>query len=361
MSGQVKIGCSKNCEPDDGEGRSESLLCYSILDPTGNITALVEDPVPISRQPAVAAGIMERHQEVEQVGFVHFANIENENDRDDSREKETKETKAVSCQPNAELNNIQAHLRMAGGEFCGNASMCAAALYVIRKQKETENPNLSPSYGLSSPGPSSSLVTLKVSGAAYPVEVTLQRTDSYSFQSAIDMPRALGLEQKKMQYGSLSAQVPMVRMEGISHMIIEADSPFYHLLREKAAAETAIRSWCRQVEADGLGLMFLGEPEGETHVAKSKQERSLIPLVYIPGADTVFWENSCASGSAAAGMYLSDKSTGKVFLTLREPGGILAIESDYGSGRTLLRGQVRLIDQVGCNSRKENKDSGKNS
>ena len=43
-----------------------------ILDPTGNITALVEGPVPPSEQPAAAAMLMERHPAVEQVGFVRF-------------------------------------------------------------------------------------------------------------------------------------------------------------------------------------------------------------------------------------------------------------------------------------------------
>ena len=43
---------------------------YSIFDPTGNITALVEDAVEDSLQPSAAAEIMKKHPEVEQVGFV---------------------------------------------------------------------------------------------------------------------------------------------------------------------------------------------------------------------------------------------------------------------------------------------------
>ena len=34
---------------------------YSILDPTGNITALVESPVEPERQPELAAELMRRH------------------------------------------------------------------------------------------------------------------------------------------------------------------------------------------------------------------------------------------------------------------------------------------------------------
>ena len=80
---------------------------YSILDPTGNITALVESEVAVERQPAAAEAIMKRHTEVEQVGFVRF----------DPEE------------------GIDAQLRMAGGEFCGNASLCTAALYLMRNGK----------------------------------------------------------------------------------------------------------------------------------------------------------------------------------------------------------------------------------
>ena len=47
-------------------------LHYCLFDPTGNITALVESAVDVPDQPAVAAGIMCRHPEVEQVGSLRF-------------------------------------------------------------------------------------------------------------------------------------------------------------------------------------------------------------------------------------------------------------------------------------------------
>ena len=84
--------------------KEKSPLRYSIFDPTGNITALVESPVDESEQPAVAASIMARHTAVEQVGFVRLS------------DKKT----------------APAALRMAGGEFCANASMSAAALSALR-------------------------------------------------------------------------------------------------------------------------------------------------------------------------------------------------------------------------------------
>ena len=49
--------------------KSENMLRYSILDPTGNITAIVESPVEIARQPELASRIMRLRPEVEQVGL----------------------------------------------------------------------------------------------------------------------------------------------------------------------------------------------------------------------------------------------------------------------------------------------------
>ena len=80
------------------EEKEFETLRVSIFDPTGNITALVESPVAPEEQSAVAARIMERFPQVEQVGFVRL--------------------------PRESAAPVE--LCMAGGEFCGNASMSGA-------------------------------------------------------------------------------------------------------------------------------------------------------------------------------------------------------------------------------------------
>ncbi|MBQ7653713.1 MAG: hypothetical protein IJS17_01420, partial [Clostridia bacterium] len=80
-------------------------LKYSIMDPTGNVTALVETSVPVDQQPSVAEKIMSMEATVEQVGFI------------------------------SDSEGVDLALRMVGGEFCGNATMSAAVLYAIRKKK----------------------------------------------------------------------------------------------------------------------------------------------------------------------------------------------------------------------------------
>ena len=275
---------------------------YSIFDPTGNITALVESEVDPAMQPAAAAGIMNLHGNVEQVGFVRLPD-----------EKYTDEIKGV-C----------AELRMAGGEFCGNASMCAAAWYLLRNRQPD-----------GSAQPEEETVLLRVSGVNKPVEVRLKRMSEYSFDAGICMPPALYTERVKFSAGGLNGTLPVVHMEGISHIIIEEDTGFLKLKEDPQLAEITIPLWCRVLEADGLGLMFLEKDSGSPEIAYR-----LTPLVYIPGSDTKVWENSCASGTSAAGMFLAERAGRISELSFSEPGGTLLVRSDPRTDETWLYGKV---------------------
>jgi diaminopimelate epimerase len=276
------------------------------MDPTGNITALVESGVEIRRQPEAAGELMRLHPEVEQVEFVCF----NE-------------------EPGAD---IQGELRMAGGEFCGNASMSAAALFALHKEG---------CFGdrVRAAGTDLMKVLLRVSGAADPVAIKLRR-DAEGFTGEVKMPPALRIEEYTFEQEGTLGVLPLVRMEGISHIVIRPDSALAALALQKERAEEAVRKWCAELETDGLGLMFLDLEAGAADDPADAMPR-LTPLVYIPGSGTSFWENSCASGSAATGMYLADRTGERQEICLREPGGCLKVTSDPGSGETLLYGTVR--------------------
>ena len=69
-------------------------LRYTVIDPTKNITLLVTTPVPRDVQPRVAAELLRREKDAEQVGFAEGLAAGNP------------------------------RLQMMGGEFCGNATMC---------------------------------------------------------------------------------------------------------------------------------------------------------------------------------------------------------------------------------------------
>ena len=262
---------------------------YVLADPTGNLTILAETPVPPAQQPDIASRLMTLEPSAEQVGFV------------------------------SDGGDCDIVLRMAGGEFCGNAAMSAAALYLLRRGSEAVEQET---------------VRLQVSGAAEPVEVRLSRKANDSFRAAVRMPQAQAVEEEKLRFADLCGRLPLVRMEGISHILVEPGSVFFPLLEDRAAAEGAVCAWCKELSADGLGLMFLAEDADGCRMT---------PLVYVPGSGTVFWENACASGSSAVGMALAARTGKAVELSLRQPGGLLRVESDPVSGETWLYGRTRLI------------------
>ena len=247
-------------------------LSYVLLDPTGNVTLLAETPVPEAAQPLTAKQLMELEPAAEQVGFV--------SDTDDG-----------------------IGLRMAGGEFCGNASMSAAVLYLLRKGRDGGE------------------VTVHVSGTPKPVTVTVERLPDGCWRGCVEMPRPLSVRKECFPDGS---ERPVIRFPGITHVVLESEM-------DRTEAERLAPVWCRELGSEALGLMFLDASGAR-----------LTPLVYVPGSGTVFWENSCASGTSAAGMVLAARAGEKVALSLTEPGGVLRVESDPAGG-TWLYGRARLV------------------
>ena len=130
------------------DGTENGALRLCIFDPTGNITALVESAVEPEAQPSAAARIMARFPAVEQVGFV--------------------------CLPEREDEPVA--LRMAGGEFCGNATMCAAAWYAERARL------------------SEGTIVVATSGASKPVEVRVERLVGRTYAAAVHMPGAIAAQ-----------------------------------------------------------------------------------------------------------------------------------------------------------------------
>lgn len=328
------------------QGNYEEIK-YCIFDPTGNITALVETEVRAADRPSVASAIMAAHPEVEQAGFVVF---------NDSRcaggSRCADEARAAAADA---AQDAAVSLMMAGGEFCGNATMCAAALYAERA-------------GM----PEDGRVMVKVSGASDPLAVSLERLEGRpgSYAAAVEMPPAIGIERLELKAGAECSEgngagpkdgaefegaggafgLPLVRLQGIDHIIIEPDSGFFGLKDDPAAAESLIKECCGALGSDCLGMMFLDEPSaaqaGQPDSAEAAGARRMTPLVYVPGADTLFWENSCASGSAAAGIRLADKAGSPVDVTLHQPAGSLRVESDPATGQTVLHGTARLLTQA---------------
>ena len=83
--------------------KSIDKIEYIIFDPSKNITALVISKVDESAYTEISKWIMSKEPKVEQVGFLSYK------------------------------DGCDIFLHMAGGEFCGNATMCAAIYYAMEK------------------------------------------------------------------------------------------------------------------------------------------------------------------------------------------------------------------------------------
>lgn len=255
-------------------------LDYVLMNPTENRTILVETPVPAASQPLYAARLLELEPTAEQVGFLSSGD-----------------------------EDCDIALRMAGGEFCGNAAMSAAA------------------YRCAALGLCGGTLRVRVSGAARPVTVTLAGRRPAGFTAEVEMPRPTAVETVSLALDGQMLALPLVRFEGIFHIVLTRPV-------ERTAAERAVRRWCAELGAEGLGLMLLDEAAG-----------TLTPLVYIPGGDTLYWEHACASGTTAVGAYLARRGGGTVCRRFAEPGGSLGIFA-AADGRLLLQGIVSELSRA---------------
>ena len=264
-------------------------LCYSIFDPSGNITLLVETPVPERDQIALAKELQNLHPEVEQVGFVQW---------DPS-------------------GDTPLFLRMAGGEFCGNASMSAAAFFCIRNPERCDE---------------ACDIWIRVSGAKERIPVSLRRTGAESFCAELEMPAPKTIRSLHVLTENGKERIPCVELEGIAHLIIRENNAAFSWKQDRTEAERRIRAICEEYGFPGLGFLFL-EGDGPTC--------AMTPLVYIPGSDTIYWENSCASGTAAVGMAIASESGAQAALTLKQPGGTLSVSCNANAEHCILSGNTK--------------------
>ena len=260
-------------------------LKYTVWDPTKNITLLVSTPVERSAQAETAARLMAARPQVEQVGFLEPA-----------------------AAPGAELR-----LQMMGGEFCGNASMSAAAELAQRT------------------GGGARTVPLEVSGYPGVLSVRLSpRADGgWDGTVAMPLPRTVGAAEIPG-----AGRVPAVTFDGITHCIVPAG----RLTRPQA--EAAVRPLCAALGADACGILLYDEPAG-----------AFAPLVFVASTGTAVWESGCGSGTAAVAAVLAARAQADRTVRLRQPGGTIAAHAEWAGGRVAalsITGRTALVERGRC-------------
>ena len=183
------------------------MIRYVTLNPAGNLTCLVLDPVPAEERGRVTVTLMNR---CEQVGYLETPRIFPEYAR--------------------------VRLQMMGGEFCGNASMGTAAWLArqdgLRIGDEKE-------------------MILEVSGAEEPVFCRVRR-ETAGWTGTVDMPPILGTEEIRINGKKLMA----VHLAGMTHLIHTGER------MAGTEAEALLKTAAIKLPAPAIGLLQWEETEG---------------------------------------------------------------------------------------------------
>lgn len=194
-------------------------------------------------------------------------------------------------------------LEMVGGEFCGNAVFAAALWYAEEND-------------VFSGGRSSAVVRVTVSGSEI-LEVVLTKDGEDSFYGSYRFPRLIAREKLR--------GLDVFGFEGIKHAVIWDKAP-------AADAEALVRELCEEAGSKAFGLMFT---DARTFEVK--------PLVFVREPETLYWENSCASGSAAIAHAAALRGI-PFEAELRFPGGIITVSTDDGNN-IVLKEKIKNIDR----------------
>ncbi len=247
-------------------------LRYWIADPSGNTTALVKEGFPEELRREAAALLMETG-EVEQVGFL-----------------------SAPCSEEA-----KGRLEMAGGEFCGNATLSVAVW------KAEDRMLISPNR---------EELRIECSGAETPLRCAAWNIDGIDY-GAVEMPLPSRVYARAFSADGRTEIFSVVEAPGITHLLLPVDT---FEGEERAYALSGIKSWCAELDAEALGVILC-----------SREFDRIAPLVFVPESDTLVWEQGCGSGTAALGAFLA-QAGGSLEKEVRQPGGVIRVRAECRKG-----------------------------
>ena len=271
------------------------------LSPGGNTTLLIPArAVPVPQRPAVARQLMDSlHLGAEQVGFIDLP-------------------AEISGLEGIQNPEIMPGLTMMGGEFCGNACRCLAALLVMLAEKE---PETWPVLG-----------SLRSSGAERPVAWRVRPTTD----GAPGLDAAVRVDLAGATVTELEPGLCRVDMPGIVHILLDEN-----LFPAPADLTAEAAQWRQKLGLEnqpGVGCI--------RHAPLNAANPYIAPLVWIRDTDSSCPETACGSGSLALGLALRAHG-GQSSINIRQPSGeYIAVELEENAGgvwRGWIGGPVRLI------------------
>lgn len=246
-------------------------LSVQTANPAGNVTLLVQTPVPREDYHTIAARLLAIPElQAEQVGFLTPPRL-----------------------------GGAVRLEMMGGEFCGNALRCAGLYAAVAQGARREKRLLA-----------------EISGCDTPLPV---KANPLTGQVEAEMP----LPREVRPCTLFGEAGKLVMLPGIVHGISRTTRD----IGEEEVRQTLL-ALCEEYDSPGAGVMF-----------RPLRSNTMRPAVYVRETDSLYFENSCASGSTAVAALsaLEEGRDGTFKLTLSQPGG------DIRTLCTVQGGRIRRI------------------
>ena len=279
-------------------------LTFSKWSPGGNTTLLFPDSgqrpaeqarlAALALDPAMLGG--------EQAGFVHLA---------------------------------QGKLRMAGGEFCVNASRAVGALLAYTAQGSSPEQGVLEGLATDVAQPMGNAAAehpertddIQVSGWNSPVRLrTRGAAPLWQVEALLRLPAC--------SITTVEQGAHLVRLPGICHLLLGGPA---HTLPDDCYAVAAQMRQRHNLESEpAVGVIWWRECQGQL---------DMLPLVHVRDADTTFLENACGSGALALALLLARSGTRRAFSIMQPGGSALDVRlfTENGAEMAGVDGPVALV------------------
>lgn len=204
-----------------------------------------------------------------------------------------------------------ATLDMAGGEFCGNALRSLA--FLILKAKDGK-------------------ILAKVSGTKQILKAGVQVNKAYA-----QMP----ILKKQSCVKKLKNNLFEVKLEGILFLITK---------KPKASGPKKLKQFGFNL-LEKKKLLYSNPAAGVVFITKKQKANfSIDPIVWVRDIKTLFYESSCASGSAAVGLWAAEKKNVLTELKIKQPSGqsisVSVKQNRSAFKEVLINGSVELLEST---------------
>lgn len=212
---------------------------------------------------------------------------------------------ALNCEQAGYVFLQKRRMRMAGGEFCVNATRSFGAWLASREQLARAE------------------YSVTVSGWPTPVQLHADQLEEGLWMAAA------GLTLSDCSFEDC-AHGPVVHLPGISHLLVRAGRG------GTPGKDTARRLMedCGLVKRDACGVIWY---------ERAGSSWKMTPFVYVRALDTLYAEGACGSGALALALALRSEGERSTDFSLAQPsGGTLAVcLADEGSA--VVSGEVSLV------------------